>query len=72
MELKTNHGKLNFLYTNTCSLKNKLVELESLLDDVDIAAITETWLTPLHGDGLLPNGFASYRCDRLEVVASSL
>ena len=66
MELKTNHGKLNFLYTNTCSLRNKLVELESLLDDVDIAAITETWLTPLHGDGLLPNGFVSYRCDRLD------
>ena len=50
--------------TNACSLVNKLDELNSVLEKVDVLAVTETWLTPRHGDALLPKGFTPYRCDR--------
>lgn len=55
---------LRVVCTNACSVANKLVEMEELLGSAEIAAITETWLTEAHGDGLLPDGFIPYRCDR--------
>ena len=55
---------LRVLYSNACSIANKLPELEQLLADVDLVAVTESWLSSTHCDGLLPNGWVVHRCDR--------
>ena len=55
---------LRVVYSNACSIVNKLPELEQLLTGVDFLAVTESWLSSTHSDGLLPNGWVVHRCDR--------
>ena len=58
---------LNILYTNTCSLMNKLGELRKCINlyDLDVICIVETHLNDgiLDAEIALPN-FTSFRCDR--------
>ena len=54
------------LYFNARSLTNKICELQTLVTDVDLLAVTETWLKPgIENGELLPgNDFTIHRCDR--------
>ena len=56
------------LYFNARSLTNKITELQTLVTDVDLFAVTETWLKPeIANCELLPgNEFTIHRCDRTE------
>ena len=54
------------LYTNTRSVFNKIDELQALAVDVDIVAVTETWLKPtiLSSEILPSSDFTIHRRDR--------
>jgi exonuclease III len=59
------HGTTKLCLLNACSLQNKEELLADIFDDErpDFLAITETWLTPMHGDSTLtklcPDGYAA-------------
>lgn len=59
-------GNLNILYMNICSIKNKLLELETIvseLEQIDIVIINEVWLFDYEVPGCnLPNFKAVYNC----------
>ncbi|CAH8531160.1 unnamed protein product [Dicrocoelium dendriticum] len=56
--------RLSVWYTNCCSVRNKWGELVTRCEHVDVAAVSESWLSPddLIGDLLID--FACYRADR--------
>ena len=55
---------LRVLYSNACSIAKKLLELEQLIADVDLLAVSESWLSSTHCDG-------SYRMGGLSICAIS-
>jgi hypothetical protein len=77
-KLATNPGPLQnstgyniqCLYLNARSLINKTNELQTLAIDIDLLAITETWLKPdnLNSEILSSNNFNIYRRDRTDKV----
>ena len=66
----TNIHYMRCLYFNARSLTNKTSELQTLVTDVDLLAVTETWLKPeIANCELLPgNDFTIHRCDRTERI----
>ena len=60
---------ISCLYMNARSIVNKADELQVLASNVDLPAITETWLTPeINSCEILPNmDFAIHRRDRFEL-----
>ena len=59
---------INCLYMNARSIVNKVDELQVLATNMDVLAITETWLTPvINSCEILPNmNFTIHRRDRFE------
>ena len=59
---------INCLYMNAWSIVNKVNELQVLATNMDLLAITETWLTPvINSCKILPNmNFTIHRRDRFE------
>ena len=59
---------INCLYMNARSIVNKIDELQVLATNMDVLAITETWLTPgINSCEILPNiNFTIHRRDRFE------
>ena len=70
------NGYLYLLYLlcqllNACSIRNKINELEVHVnnEELDIIAVTETWLTEdvLDSELLIP-GFTLYKCKKLQFI----
>ena len=66
----SNPRTIECLYLNARSLNNKTNELQTLVTDVDLVAITETWLKPEIGNcEVLPgNDFTIHRKDRVDRI----
>lgn len=62
-----NKHNIRCLYFNARSLSNKTKELQTLATDIDIIAVTETWLKPdiLNCELLPGNDFSIHRQDRV-------
>jgi exonuclease III len=63
----SNRYNIRCLYFNARSLSNKTKELQTLASNIDIIAVTETWLKPdiLNCELLPGNDFAIHRQDRV-------
>ena len=64
----TNCYNIQCLYFNARSLSNKTCELQTMVTDIDLLAITETWLRPenLDCEILRENNFNIHRRDRTD------
>ena len=62
-----NRHHCNIVLANACSISNKWGELGEVCHSarVDIAGITESWLSEcFRSDAVQPSGYSCYRCDR--------